>query len=220
MKVSGSQTLPEGKIDEELVTSGSTKINGNFECNGFKSSGSLKGSGDLIIHGDFKSSGSFKLEGSLSVDGDARSPGSTTINGEVQIIGRLRSSGSFKAGKQVAARDGVKISGSSKIQGNLLSNKDVNLRGATIIEGNIKADNILIGMPIDILRPWRPYKVHGNIVAENDVDVTKTIVKGDIKGRDVKIGIGTEVEGEVYYINSIEVSPRASLAKKPIQIEF
>ena len=53
---------------------------------------------------------------------------------------------------------------------------------------------------------------------ENEVDILKTFVDGDIKGRDVKIGPGTEVRGEVFFINSIVVSPRAILAKEPIQI--
>ena len=87
MKVSGSGTLPKGKLDEELISSGSTKVSGDLECEGFKSSGSLRGSGNLIIHGDFRCSGSFKLAGSVTVDGNAKSTGSTTIDGEVSING-------------------------------------------------------------------------------------------------------------------------------------
>jgi cytoskeletal protein CcmA (bactofilin family) len=219
MKVSGSSTLPEGKIDEELISSGSTKINGDLECKGFKSSGSIKGSGNLTINGDFRNSGSFRLVGSVSVAGDAKSSGSTTIKGEILIKGKYTKSGSLKAGDQVEAINGAKISGSTNIKGNLMSQKDINLKGAATIDGNIKADNIYIGMDIDIFRPWRPYKVYGNVIADNEVNIKKIHVAGDVKGQDVIIGIGSEILGNVYYTNSIEVSSQAKLAKEPIQIK-
>ncbi|MBK5113892.1 MAG: polymer-forming cytoskeletal protein [Candidatus Heimdallarchaeota archaeon] len=220
MRVSGSSTLAEGKINENLVATGSTRINGNLECEEFKSSGSLKGSGNLIVNGYFRSSGTFRLTGSLTAEGDAKSTGSTTIDGEISVKGKYTKSGTLRAGKQVEALEGVEISGLTKIQGNLMSKKDVVLRGNTTVDGNIKAENVFVGLPID-RRPFikHPYKVHGNIVADNEVHIKKTFVAGDVKGRDVKLGHGTEVAGAVYYINSIEVSSRVNLAKKPVQIE-
>ena len=219
MKVSGSGTLPKGKLNEELISSGSTKVNGDLECEEFKSSGSLRGTGNLTIHGDFRCAGSFNLTGSVTVDGNAKSTGSTTIDGEVLINGKLVKSGSFNVGKDLEANQGAKISGSTKINGNLMSKRDVELQGGVTIDGNIKADNIYIGMILDNLRPWRPYKVYGNIVADNEVNIKKTFVKGDVKGRDVIIGYGSEIKGAVYYTNSIEVNHRATLAKKPEQIK-
>lgn len=219
MRVSGSSTLPEGKINESLVASGSTRINGNLECEEFKSSGSLKGSGDLSVLGDFQCSGTFRLKGSLTVEGDARSAGSTTIDGGILIEGKYSKSGTLKTGKQLEALEGVKISGLTNIQGNLMSKKEVVLRGNTTVEGNIKAEDVFIGMPIDRRPIKHPYKVHGNIVADNEVNIKKTFVAGDVKGRDVTIGHGTEVVGAVYYINSIEISSRVTLAKQPIQIK-
>lgn len=219
MRVSGSSTLPEGKINESLVASGSTRINGNLECEEFKSSGSLKGSGDLSVLGDFRCSGTFRLKGSLTVDGDAKSTGSTIIDGGILIEGRYSKSGTLKTGKQVEAQEGIKISGLTNIQGNLMSKKEVVLRGNTTVDGNIKAEDVFIGMPIDRRPLKHPYKVHGNIVADNEVHIKKTFVAGDVKGRDVKLGNGTEVVGAVYYIDSIEVSSRVTLAKQPIQIK-
>ncbi len=219
MRVSGSSTLPEGKINESLVASGSTRINGNLECEEFKSSGSLKGSGDLSVLGDFQCSGTFRLKGSLTIEGDARSAGSTTIDGGILIEGKYSKSGTLKTGKQLEALEGVKISGLTNIQGNLMSKKEVILRGNTTVEGNIKAEDVFIGMPIDRRPIKHPYKVHGNIVADNEVNIKKTFVAGDVKGRDVTIGHGTEVVGAVYYINSIEISSRVTLAKQPIQIK-
>jgi cytoskeletal protein CcmA (bactofilin family) len=219
MKVSGSNTLPKGKIEEELISSGSTRVNGDLECEDFKSSGSLKGTGNLTINGDFRNSGSFKLTGSVTINGNAKSSGSTTIEGELLIKGEYIKSGSLKAGDQVEAIAGARISGSTTIQGSLMSKKDVVIKGASTIEGNIKADSIFIGMDVDYLRPWRPYKIRGNVIADNEVDIKKTIVKGDVKGRDVKIGFGSEVKGAVYYVDSIEISSKATLAKKPVQIK-
>lgn len=219
MRVSGSSTLPEGKINESLVASGSTRINGNLECEEFKSSGSLKGSGDLSVLGDFQCSGTFRLKGSLTIEGDARSAGSTTIDGGILIEGKYSKSGTLKTGKQLEALEGVKISGLTNIQGNLMSKKEVILRGNTTVEGNIKAEDVFIGRPIDRRPIKHPYKVHGNIVADNEVNIKKTFVAGDVKGRDVTIGHGTEVVGAVYYINSIEISSRVTLAKQPIQIK-
>ena len=219
MRVSGSSTLPEGKINESLVASGSTRINGNLECEEFKSSGSLKGSGDLSVLGDFRCSGTFRLKGSITVDGDAKSTGSTIIDGGILIEGRYSKSGTLKTGKQVEAQEGIKISGLTNIQGNLMSKKEVVLRGNTTVDGNIKAEDVFIGMPIDRRPLKHPYKVHGNIVADNEVHIKKTFVAGDVKGRDVKLGNGTEVVGAVYYIDSIEVSSRVTLAKQPIQIK-
>ena len=220
MKVAGSSTLNEGKINEDLVASGSTRLNGNLECEGFKSTGSLKGLSNLTVLGDFQCAGSFKLAGSLTVEGNAKSSGTTIIDGALLIKGGLSKSGSLKTGKQVEAQEGVKISGFTRIQGNLLSKKDVDLRGSVTIDENIKAENVFIGMTIDDFRPFKhPYKVHGNIVADNEVTIKKTFVGGDIEGRDVKIGKGTEVVGTIYYINSIEVSSRATLANKPVQIK-
>jgi len=219
MRVSGSSTLSEGKINEDLVASGSTRINGNLECEKFKSSGTLKGSGNLTALGDFRNSGTFRLKGSLTVEGDARSSGSTTIDGETLVKGQYVKSGTLRAGKQVEAVEGIKLSGLSKIQGNLISKKDVVIRGNSTVDGNIKAENVFIGKPVDMRPIIHPYKVHGNIVADNEVNIKKTFVAGDVKGRDVTIGPGTEVVGAVYYINSIEVSSRVTLAKQPVQIK-
>ena len=220
MKVSGSQTLSEGKINENLVASGLTRINGNFECEEFKSSGTLRGEGSISVNGDFQCTGSFKLGGSLSVEGKAKSSGTTTIDGEMLIKGSYTKSGTLKVLEQVKAIEGAKMSGFTKIQGNLLSDEDVDLRGNAVVGGNIKAENVFIGMVIDDFRPFKhPYKVHGNIVAENEIAIKKTFVGGDIEGRDVKIGKGTEVLGTVYYLNTIEVNPRANLSKKPIKVK-
>ena len=101
MKISGSGKLSEGKIDDSLVTSGSARIDGDFECNGFRSSGSFRGSGNLTVHGDFRSSGSFRIHGSLKGDGNGRTSGSASVDGKISIDGYFRSSGSLRVGGKI-----------------------------------------------------------------------------------------------------------------------
>ncbi|NHJ87319.1 MAG: polymer-forming cytoskeletal protein [Asgard group archaeon] len=219
MKVAGSSTISGGKLNEIVRTAGTTKINGNLECEEFRSSGSLKSSGSIIVNGDFHCAGSFNIAGSLSVSGNAKSSGSTTIDGEMTIKGYYSKAGTLKVGSHIEAQEGVKIAGLTKIHGSLMSKRDVDLRGTVTIDENIKAENVYIGMLIDLQPLIHPYKIYGNIVAENEVNIKRALVKGDIKGRTIIIGFGTEVQGEVYYIDNIEIHPRATLAKEPIHIK-
>jgi cytoskeletal protein CcmA (bactofilin family) len=220
MKISGSGTLSEGKIDDELYVSGSAKIKGNFECNGFQSSGSLRGAGNLTIHGDIKSSGSFRITGNVYGEGNLRSSGSMSVDGELLIKGKLHSSGSFRGGNRVEAIDGIKVSGSARIQGDLLTLELVEITGSGIINGNVSGTDVILGRERTLSRSIykHPNKVYGTILARNNVELIRALVEGDVKGRDVIIGRGTEISGTVYYVDTIEVDDKATLAHEPIQI--
>jgi cytoskeletal protein CcmA (bactofilin family) len=220
MKISGSGTLSEGKINDRIRVSGSVKLKGNLECEGFHSSGSLRGEGNLTVHGDIKSSGSFRTTGSIYGDGNFRSSGSTSIEGEVLIKGTLESSGSFRAGKKVRAIQSIKISGSSHINGELSSQDTILLTGSSTIYGNVIGNHVSIGheprLSIGVYK--HPNKIYGNISSRTIVDITKTLVDGDIKGFNVNIGRGSEITGNVYYVNEIEVNKKVILANDPIKI--
>lgn len=220
MKISGSGKLSEGTINDELVVSGSAKIEGNFECNGFRSSGSLRGDGNLIVHGDVRSSGSFRLKGSVQGDGKFRSSGSASIGGKILIKGELSSSGSLRVDDRVEAVQGVRSSGSIHIQGELISQKTIDIEGSISSGGDIKGENVFFGT--HLVRAKRifkhPFKVNGSIFATNRVDITGANVAGDVKGREVRIGRGTEVLGTVYYVDTIEIHKQATVLNKPIQI--
>jgi cytoskeletal protein CcmA (bactofilin family) len=220
MKISGSGTLTEGKINDELHVSGSARIKGNFECNGFHSSGSLRGVGDLTVHGDIKSSGSFRLTGNLYGDGDFRSSGSTAVDGEVLIKGKLHSSGSLRGGKKVEAIDGIRVSGSARIEGDVLTLELIEISGSSIINGNITATDVILGRERTFSRSIfkHPNKVYGNILARNNIELNRALVEGDVKGRDVTISRGTEISGTVYYVDTIEVHDKATLTNEPVQI--
>ena len=221
MKISGSGTLSKMSIEDTISSSGSVRINGDIECLGFRSSGSARGEGNLTIHGDFKSSGSFKLHGALHGDGNAKSSGSATIEKGIIIKGIMENSGSLRVKNGIEALKGVRFSGSSRVDGGLNSEGIVEIYGSTTIKGSIKADSVIIGANTHfggrrVVK--HPYKVFGNIFAANDLELINTFVEGDVRGRNVKIGKKTEIMGNVYYIDVIEVDPKAHLAHEPIQI--
>jgi cytoskeletal protein CcmA (bactofilin family) len=221
MKISGSGTLSKIKLDDTISSSGSVRMDGDIECLGFRSSGSVRGDGNLIVHGDFRSSGSFNLHGALHVDGKAKSSGSATIEMDLKIKGKLENSGSLRVGDGIEALSGISFSGSSRVDGGLNSDETIEIDGSTTIKGDIKANNVLFGTnaPFSGKRGVRhPYKVFGKIFAENKLELINTFVEGDVRGRDVKIGRKTEVIGKVYYIDNIEIDPKANLSNTPIQI--
>jgi cytoskeletal protein CcmA (bactofilin family) len=221
MKISGSGRLSGGKIDDEIHISGSARIDGNFECNGLRSSGSLRGAGNLIVHGDIKSSGSFRVAGYVQGDGDARSSGSSRVGGGISIKGKLGSSGSISVGKSLEAQQGIIISGSAKIQEELLSQQSIVLEGSLTSNGDISGKDVFMGTHLTRSKKVfkHPFKIYGNIYATNKIDLTGAHVKGDVKGRDVRIGKGTEVLGTVYYVDNLETDKQSTLANEPVQIE-
>ncbi|MBY9014825.1 MAG: hypothetical protein KGD68_03965 [Candidatus Lokiarchaeota archaeon] len=221
MKISGSGRLSGMTLKDTLVVSGSVKINGNFECEGFRSSGSMRGEGDLTVQRDVKSSGSFRLSGNLEAKGNAKFSGSTTIGQGIKIGGEFRNSGSLRTGDKIEADQGMRLSGSTRVEGGLFSQETIEIEGSTTINGDINANEVLIGAQTAIMDKRiikHPYFVSGSIYGVDTVNINYTIVDGDVKGRHVIIGKRTEVAGNVYYIDSIEVDDKAVLANEPIQI--
>jgi cytoskeletal protein CcmA (bactofilin family) len=215
----GSAKITGGKTHKSLRLSGSGKVNGDLDCNGLTSSGNLTGSGNLTSHGDISSSGSFNVAGFLYGDKSADFSGSTQIGNLVNIQGSLIASGSFEAGHFVRGEQGIQLSGSSEINGNLSSEKNIRIDGSTYIEGNVVAEDVLFGVSENIKKKQH-YKVYGSILAKNMVNLIRTHVKGDIKGRDITIRKGSEILGNVYYVDKIEVDKKVKLANEPIQIKL
>lgn len=219
VSVSGSANISEGKINKSIRISGSGKIDGDLTCNGLTSSGSLKGSGNLTVHGDISSSGSLNIAGILYGDESADFAGSVEVGNLITIQGSLEVSGTFKAGHFVRGEQGVKFSGSSFIDGNLSSEKSITIDGSTHIEGNVVAEDVLFGVS-ETMKKKQHFKVHGSIFAKNNVNVIRTHVDRDIKGRNVIIGQGTEILGTVFYVDSIEIEKKTKLANDPVQIKL
>ncbi|MFX1365864.1 MAG: hypothetical protein ACFFCE_17275 [Promethearchaeota archaeon] len=219
ISASGSAKISGGKINKSLRISGSGTINGDLECNGLTSNGMIKGSGNLTVHGDISSSGSLNIAGFLVGDGEADFSGSTEIGNVINIQGSLIVSGNFKAGHFVRGDQGINFSGSSEINGNLASEKKISIDGTTSIGGNIIAENIFFGISREKIKKQH-YKIQGSILAKKNVDIIKTRVEGDIKGKDVAIGQGSEILGNIYYVNSIQIDKKAKLANEPTQIDL
>lgn len=221
MRISGSGRLSGGKIEEELHTSGSTRIEGDFECNGFRSSGSFRGSGNLTVHGDLSTSGSFRLGGNINGDGDVGSSGSTRVEGQISIQGYFKSSGSLRVGSNIKALQGLKFTGSSNVRGNIFSERGILLSGSTTIYGDVNGNviDIGIGRVIGSRGVFKhPIKVYGNVLASKSVNLVRTLVEGDVKGRHVIIGKKSEILGKVYYVDTINIDEKCILNHDPIQI--
>ena len=218
LSVSGSAKILGGKINKSIRVSGSGKINGDLECDGLTLSGSLKRSGNVTVHGDLSASGSFNVAGLLYGDENADFAGSTQVGNIITIQGSLVASGKFKGGNFVRGDQGINLSGSSEINGNLSSEKSIRIDGSTHIEGNVVAEDIIIGVSEKIKK--QHYKIHGSIFAKNNVDIIRSNIEGDVKGKNVTIGRGSEILGTVYYADKIEIDEKAKLANEPIQIEL
>jgi cytoskeletal protein CcmA (bactofilin family) len=219
VSISGSAKISGGIINKSIRVSGSGKINGDLECNGLTSSGSLKGSGNLNAHGDVSSAGTFSIAGFLYGDESADFSGSTQIGNLVNVQGTLIATGSFKAGHFVRGEQGVTLSGSSFINGNLSSGKKIEIEGTTHIEGNVVAEDIFIGA-LETIKKKQHYRIHGSVLAKNIVNIARAHVEGDIKGRDVTIGKGSEILGNIYYVDNIEIHKKAKPSNEPIQIKI
>lgn len=221
MRISGSGRLSAGKIDDDLHVSGSARIDGNFECKNFQSSGSFRGSGDLTVHGDLRSSGSFRLMGAIHGDGIATSSGSSRVEGGIFVKGAFSSSGSLRAGNNVEALQGIRSSGSFIVKGDLLSRNTIDITGSTTIYGDVTGNSVFIGRG-RALRGRNvfkhPGKVHGSVNANNNIILIRTLVEEDVKGRIVKIGRDTEVMGTVYYVDKIEIDEKSILTHGAVQI--
>ena len=114
-----------------------------------------------------------------------------------------------------------KRQGSTRVDGGLNSEEIIEIDGSTTVKGSIKANNVFIGTQTHfggkrVVK--HPYKVFGSIFAMNELELINTFVEGDVRGRNVKMGRKTEIIGKVYYIDNIEIDPKAILAHKPIQI--
>ena len=223
VSVAGSAKIYGGTLLREIRVSGSGKIMGDIECMGIKASGSLKCLGNVISHADIKCAGAFKCDGSLYADANATFSGSTRIEGEVVIEGVLTTPRSFKCEKSIQARQGVHLSGSSKIEGNILSENIVEINGKANIEGHIVGKDIKIGIGASVFevllfRKKERTHVEGSIVAHNEIDIQDVYVEGDVKGRIVRLGPNTKIEGTVFYVDDLLFSEKVSMERKPQKI--
>jgi cytoskeletal protein CcmA (bactofilin family) len=224
MRISGSGHIDGGKIEDDLIVSGFARIKDNFECNNLHASGSLNGPGGFIVHGDIKSAGSFHIGGSLQGDNDAKFSGSASIGQEINVKGILNTSGTFRAGDNVYALSGLSSSGSARITGDIFSEKEINLMGSARVSGNIQGENVFIGIRSYSLgkrvfgKKFYPFRIYGSIKAKTNVELLRARVVGDIISRNVKIDEYCYIKGNISYVDTIEIHPKAKVLMRPVQI--
>lgn len=117
IRISGSGTAGGG-VYNEVIISGSGKINGNLECVDFKTSGSSKVIGDLKA-GTIKISGSARIEGNVEAE-------EMKVSGSAHVIGQVKC-------------QSIKINGSTHIGGNLYA-EEVTIAGSAHIDKNCEAE--------------------------------------------------------------------------------
>lgn len=218
MRISGSGTIQGGRIEEEVITSGSGRIKGDLECDGFRSSGSLSSTGGILSHGNIKTSGSFHIDGNIYGDADAKFSGSATVSKEVVLQGYLSSSGTFRAGSNVNAPLGVSSSGTTVVSGDLTSDKIIEVSGRGKIKGNVKGEDISIGSKVQIGRPKKFWsRIDGSVEARNRIELINTKVFKNVVGRNIMLR-STAVYGTVFYVDNLEIGRRVSLDNEPVKI--
>ncbi|MHA1199204.1 MAG: hypothetical protein ACTSQF_07630 [Candidatus Heimdallarchaeaceae archaeon] len=224
LTVSGSATITGGKIMRDIRIAGVGRISEAVECKSLRCSGAVKAASDIIAHGEVKCSGSFKCEGNLHGDGNATFSGSAKIAGEVVVKGHLTISGAYRSGKNTQAVTGASLTGSTTVEGNLLSENSIKIGGKARIGKNILCENILIEGRRTVFESWffrrqkKLVHVYGSIIVQKDVDIQDVHVHKNIKGRTVKLGPNTQVEGKVYYVEDLFMSDSVKLLKEPVKI--
>lgn len=225
LKISGSGSSGGGKYNNVII-SGSGKINGDLECIEFRTSGSSRVIGNVKAE-SIKISGSSKIEGNVEVK-DIKISGSShvmgdiksqliKINGSTHIDGSLYGeevsvSGSVNIGKNCET-ECFKASGGFKIQGTLNAgqvivklggNCTVKEIGGEHIEVRVSPiDNSIFRKVIDIFFNSRG-ELNTELIEGDDIYIQNTNVK-IVRGNNITIGTGCNV-GLVEYKGEINVS--------------
>lgn len=127
LKISGAGSASGGKYDEVRI-SGAGNVNGDIECNYFKSSGASEIKGNIITK-LFEVSGASEVKGNLDAE-EIKSSGASTIKGDVHT-------------------KKIKVSGACEIKGNL-HGEEVELTGGISIKGDCEAEKFTVKGAFDI----------------------------------------------------------------------
>ena len=224
----------EISTEADFSSSGTFRLEGSITSGkDIKTSGSAYISGELIARNDFRSSGTLKVSGLITTGGKARFGGSTTCSSGVEINGELRTSGTFRS-LNVNVKEGFWGSGRVVVSNEITSQKILDLEGEAIIGGSISAQDVLFDQRNRfrrlgywtatifqfIKRVKYAYRVKGNIYAKESLEIDRSMVGGDIKARNVKLGRFTKVEGTIYYAENCEIHKKAKLAHEPLKVKL
>jgi predicted acyltransferase (DUF342 family) len=225
LTISGAARLPGGLIPKRIRVSGTCKIGSNIECNGLKCSGTLRSKGSILSHGNIVASGALCSEGMVTVEKDVSVSGSARVFSDLNVTGLTTVSGSMRCKGNVDGKGGIKISGRGKVDGSLISETEVDIKGFTKIGGNLVAERVKIKAPHEIISVFRRILlrlgrsiIEGSIVGNELVDIENILVEGGVKGRIVKIGANSKIEGPVEYVEDLILADNVDLKSKPVQV--
>lgn len=176
VKISGVGTISGGRYNE-VRSSGSSKIDGDIECNSFKCSGSSTANGNIKAK-IVEISGATKILKNVDTE-DITVSGSTNILGSV-TTGNARFSGSAHVQGDVNAKK-IKISGSGHIDGSLHTDI-IKISGTAAINGDCEAETFDGAGSFNI----------GGLLNAGDINIDiygKCSVR-DIGGENIKIQLG------------------------------
>jgi cytoskeletal protein CcmA (bactofilin family) len=219
MQFDGLAKIPAGKILQDIKISGFGRIDGDFECDGLHTEGLLRSKGNLVIHGDFKCEGAFTCKGKLKCDQDVHIEGATSFREGVYVKGALHIEGAFKCRDNIRAIKSALFAGSTKVKGDLSSHGTIKIFGRGRIYGNVVGENVIIEKSDKVKLPFsRRSLITGDIAVKGNITIDNIKVIGEIQGRNVHIGENSEIQGNVFYVDEIDISSGALLMHEPVKI--
>ncbi len=221
LTISGAARLPGGVVPKKLRVSGACRIFDDIEINGLNCSGLARCAGSVMSHGDVNVSGAFKAGGNISVHGKVNISGSAKVDGNVESTDFINISGFFRATGSVNASGGIKVGGRGKIKENLFSDSYVEIKGMVKVVGNVEANSVKFTTSNEVLylfrKLWRSH-IFGDIIGMDEVNIDNIHVEGNVRGRVVKIGNNSKIDGKVEYIDDLILSADVVLSSQPVQI--
>ncbi len=223
IKFSGAARLPGGIMPRFVKVSGSCKIKDDIEVNGIKCSGLLRSAGSIVSHGDIQVSGAFKSKKNVSATGDVNVSGAARVKGDLDTTGAIKISGAMIVNGGITGKEGVRVSGRARTDGNLYSENDIEVKGSVKVSGSVIGDNIKFKASHEFRRflrsLWRS-KVEGNITGSGEVSVDNIHVDGNVRGKVVRIGHNSRIEGKVQYTDNIFIEHDVFLREQPERISL
>lgn len=227
MTISGSAA-----IAGDLSVIGATKVSGRLSIDGESKFGDVvKVSGKVVASKNVYCTSHLKISGNLQSQGDLVLGGDSKISGKINVkairsTSLLKISGNLSTENDVLAKEFICSGGNSTVGGNLQAetielskkfreNEDIDSFASEAEElDSIPALGSFISKMVTSFIPnmmknsglGKPgeFAVYGDLRGEN-VDISYTHVKGNVIGKNVIIGPDVVVEGEIHYVDTIEV---------------
>lgn len=219
----GFSKISGGKIPQDIHIAGMAEITGDVECGGIQISGTLHARGNVISHGNLSNAGIMSIDGSMKALGSFESTGTSTIQGFLECSSSFKTSGLLKCRSGMELHGPAEFNGASRIQNTIRSTANLEFNGVSTLRGDVIAQNLKVwpfdlGLDINPFKKWTQSAIHGNIYVKETVKMQRVRVFGDLFAKTITIGKNSNIEGTVYYVNSVEIDPEVTLKSTPHQI--